>query len=73
MKDELILKVSNALNESKFWLRLDRVKLHGEKELGKILDMDFKFEEFAPDLEEFIADKIMEELQRIAVEKLLGH
>ena len=49
MKDELILKISNALNESKFWFKL-------EEKVGEI-DLLF-LEEFAHDLEEFIADSI---------------
>ena len=48
-KDELILKISNALNESKFWFKL-------EEKVGEI-DLHF-LEEFAHDLEEFIADRI---------------
>ncbi len=70
--DELILKVSNILNDSKFWFKLNQVKITGEKELGKILDTGF-IEEFAHDLEEFIADNIIEELRRIAIEKNIGH
>lgn len=72
MKDELILKISNILNDSKFWLKLEQVKITGEKELGKTLDIGF-IEEFAHDLEEFIADNIIEELRRIAIEKSIGH
>ena len=47
--DELILQISNALNESKFWFKL-------EEKVGEI-DLHF-LEEFAHDFEEFIADKI---------------
>lgn len=67
-KDELILNISNILNDSKFWLKLEEVKITGEKKLGKVIDFSF-IEEFAHDLEEFIADSIVEELTRIAIDK----
>jgi len=53
MNDELILKISNALNESKFWLKL-------EEKVGEI-DLYF-LEEFAHDLEEFIAENIADNI-----------
>lgn len=45
----LVLKISYALNESKFWFKL-------EEKVGEI-DLSF-LEEFAPELEEFIAKNI---------------
>jgi hypothetical protein len=45
-KDELILNISDALNESKFWFKLE----------DKVGEIDFTFlEEFAHDLEELIS------------------
>jgi len=53
MGDKLILKVSDALNESKFWLKLEE----------KVGEIDLRFlEDFAHDLEEFIADNIQDNI-----------
>ena len=52
-KDELILKISDALNESRFWFKLE----------DKVGEIDFSFlENFAHDLEEFIAENITDNI-----------
>lgn len=52
-KDELILKISEALNESGFWFKLE----------DKVGEIDLYFlENFAHDLEEFIAENITDNI-----------
>jgi len=52
-KDELVLKISDALNQSRFWMKL-------EEKIPQISD-EF-IEELAYDLEEYVADKIQENM-----------
>ena len=52
-KDKLVLKISDALNQSRFWIKL-------EENIPQISD-EF-IEELAYDLEEYVADKIQENM-----------
>ena len=52
-KDKLVLKISDALNQSRFWIKL-------EEKIPQISD-EF-IEELAYDLEEYVADKIQENM-----------
>ena len=58
MDDELILKISDALNESNFWFKL------GEK----VGDIDLHFlEELAINVEEFIRDELEANIDKVDI------
>lgn len=52
-KDKLVMKISDAFNQSRFWIKLEE----------KIPEISDEFiEELAYDLEEYVADKIQENM-----------
>jgi len=58
MYDELILKISDALNESKFWFKLEE----------KVGDIDLYFlDELVINVEEFIRDELEANIDKVDI------